>query len=383
MIKKLAWAAGTLVLALLLLAIGTFVTTGPARPPADSISASWLQPGPWEVAQQDFRFVDSSRPTAENRGVAGSPERVLNTTLWYPVGALGPLPLIIHSHGILSSRTEMPYLMEQLASHGYLVAAADFPLTSGTTEGGANAVDVVNQPADLSFILASLLVLTPEEKAFTGEIDTTRIGLSGYSLGGLTTVLATWHPRLREQRVAAAVTMAAPTAAFAPAFFERIPVPFLAISGTADALIEHRGNADDIPQRIPGAGLLTIEGASHLGFLGAAEPTFRFMDNPDSLGCSAVLDALDGDPDAAYQAVAEASGGIDLSRELPPICGEEIEESMHPGRQHMITQIAILSFFESVFGRDPERRQAAREALTSALARDFAEASFSQGRDAP
>lgn len=382
MIRKLAWATGLFVFALILLAIITFVTTGPERPPAGSTSLAWLQPGPWEVAQQDFRFVDSSRPTAENRGVAGAPERVLSTTVWYPVEALGPLPLIIHSHGILSSRTEMPYLMEQLASHGYIVAAPDFPLTSGTTEGGANALDVVNQPGDLSFILASLLVLTPEEKPFAGEIDTTRIGLSGYSLGGLTAVLATWHPSLREQRVAAAVAMAAPTAAFTPEFFAGVSVPFLAISGTADALIEHRGNADDIPQRIPGAGLLTIEGASHLGFLGAAEPTFRFMDNPDSLGCGAVVDALDGDPDAAFRAVAEADIGIDLNRELPLICGEEIEESMHPGRQHMITQIAVLSFFESVFGRNAERRQAAREALTSALPRDFAEASFTQGRDA-
>ena len=82
-------------------------------------------------------------------------------------------------------------MAEAMASHGYIVAAADYPLTSGSTPGGANGDDVVNQPADVSFLIDSVLNLSADEKPFAGEVDGSRIGLSGYSLGGLTTYLTT------------------------------------------------------------------------------------------------------------------------------------------------------------------------------------------------
>ena len=42
----------------------------------------------------------------------------------------------------------------------------------------------------------------------------------------------------------------------------------------------------------------------------------------------------------------------------------------------MITQIAVLSFFESVFGDSEDDRSAARDQLENSLALDFEEASF-------
>ncbi|CAN0507828.1 unnamed protein product, partial [Discosporangium mesarthrocarpum] len=64
-------------------------------------------------------------------------------------------------------------------------------------------------------------------------------------------------------------------------------------------------------------------------------------------------------------------------RDLPDICGQDsLDPALHPGRQQMITQVAVLSFFESVFNPDPARRDQAREVLTRHLPQDFAEASY-------
>lgn len=376
MLKRALQAAGGLLVLLIVSVLAIYIATGPEQPASNSSSAPWLQPGPYEVGTAEFTFVDASRPTSENRGVPGKPERSFPTTVWYPEEVNAELPLIIHSHGIVSNRMEVPYLMEALASRGYIVAAADYPLTSGNTEGGANGSDVVNQPADISFLIDSIISLAGEDKPFMAAVDESRIGLSGYSLGGLTTYLATYHPQWRDPRVAAAVSLAGPTAPFLSGFFQSTDISFLAISGTADALIEHRRNAADIPQRARNASLLTIEGGSHLGFAGVSDPAFRFMNNPDTLGCQAVMAVLDADPNEVFEQMSASSPLIDMNRDMPGICDYGYPQAAHPGRQQMITQIAVASFFESVFNPDRTAREAARNQLQQALAQDFEEAEF-------
>ena len=49
---------------------------------------------------------------------------------------------------------------------------------------------------------------------------------------------------------------------------------------------------------------------------------------------------------------------------------------MHPGRQHMITQIEVLSFFESVLTATERRRFDVKELLQTHLVREFIEAQF-------
>ena len=51
-------------------------------------------------------------------------------------------------------------------------------------------------------------------------------------------------------------------------------------------------------------------------------------------------------------------------------------EAMHPGRQHMITQIEVLSFFESVLTATERRRRDAKELLQTHLVGEFVEAQF-------
>jgi hypothetical protein len=100
------------------------------------------------------------------------------------------------------------------------------------------------------------------------------------------------------------------------------------------------------------------------------------MDNPDTLGCSAVMAVLGDDPNAVFRTMGSVTEGIDPNRDLPGICDYGYGETTHPGRQQMITQLATVSFFESVFSADGDRRAAARRQLTQALASDFEEVAF-------
>ena len=129
----------------------------------------------------------------------------------------------------MSSRKETAYLLEHLASYGYVVVAADFPLTSGSAPGGPNINDVSTQSADVTFLVDHILGLTGAEKPYSGQIDENRIGLLGLSLGGFSTTLTAFHPRLREPRARAAISIAGPSANLTRKFFTQselaIPVP--------------------------------------------------------------------------------------------------------------------------------------------------------------
>ena len=379
MFKKLSLGLLATIFVLVVVVLVSVQVTTPQQPKDDSLSAKWLAAGPYEPGKAEIVFVDDSRPTDANGDFGGSSERSLPSAIWYPKDADGPYPLIVYSHGFTSSRDETKYLVEQLASHGYVVLAANYPLTSGAAPGGANANDVSNQPEDISFLIDSILALSDSDKPFKGEIDPNRIGLMGLSLGGLTTSLTTYHPRLREPRIKAAVSIAGPSEFLSKKFYDQsgVTIPFLMIAGTADRLIIHESNAAIIPERVTNGSLLTIEGGNHIGFVNVADPAFRFFHNSDFLACAAVLARIDQESDEVFTDLLSEADGIVANPNAPKLCEEQAPPaSGHPGRQHMVTQIGMLSFFESVFGNSIERQSEAKAVLEKHLAQDFDEASY-------
>ncbi len=92
------------------------------------------------------------------------------------------LPLIILSHGHQGDRYGHAWLQEILAANGYIVAVPDH---FGNTQYMQRAEDSLkrwDRPKDVTFLIDQLL----EDPLLKQHIDPTKIGLIGYSVGGLT-----------------------------------------------------------------------------------------------------------------------------------------------------------------------------------------------------
>jgi predicted dienelactone hydrolase len=199
----------------------------------------------------------------------------------------------------------------------------------------------------------------------------------GHSLGGLTATLAAFHPRLRDPRIAAAVSIAGPMAMFEPRFFRTAPVPFLMIAGSADVVVNYRRNAFVTLDRVPDGTLVSIVGASHAGFDQATTWLPRLWDNPDVPVCWILTRTLHLDAAVAtVRDLTRAGEGVDLDHGVREPCSERPPRAvMDPARQQMITMLAVTAFLESRFAPDPAARASARRYLTTTLPREIVEVS--------
>jgi dienelactone hydrolase len=374
--------AVALIVALFAVGLGVaWIRTTPAALPEGSESAARLAPGPHSVGNVELEWVDASRATAANGSYPGSPERSFPVAIWYPEGAQGKHPLAVYSHGFVSSRHGGAYLAEHLASHGYVVVSADYPLTHIQAPGGPNARDVVHQPADVSFLIDQAIALDGAGRPFEGEIDAEKIGVFGLSLGGITATLVTFHPEWRDPRVAAAISIAGVGDVFGPRFFDHTAIPFLMIAGTADAIVDYELNALPIPDRTRGGGLVSIAGGTHVGFAQVAAGVMRLLGNPDTVGCR-----LGGaDPEAAPEnpfsgLFGTSDQGLLVVAEYPPPCVRTFQRTLAAGRQQMLTTLAVRAFFESHFAREPGLRADHEEFLVRIMPAELPEVSYTPSR---
>lgn len=355
-------------IAALFVAVGiAWILTAPEPLPAGTESASRLEPGPFEVDRAELEWVHGSRK--------------FPITLWFPEDSEGPHPLLVFSHGLMSSRYGCTYMAEQLASQGYVVVAGDHPLTNAAAPGGPDYLDVVHQPADVSFWIDQALSLEGEEKPFDGELDPERIGAFGISLGAATVTLATFHPEWRDARIAATISIAGPGDIFGPFFFDHASVPFLMIAGTSDAILDYTINALPIPERIRRGGLLTIEGGTHAGFTHVTAGLLRVIGNPDKLGCGAAGEGdIPQDQSVFVGLFGTREQGLITPAEYRPPCATTYDDAMRAGRQHMITTLAVSAFFESQFATmEDERREHARF-LEHTLPAELSEVTYTPSR---
>ena len=366
--KFLKIAAGIVVV--VGLAVFAALVATAARPlPADTQSGRRLAPGPFAVQSVELEWVDTARPTAPNGDCAGAPERRLPVALWYPVAAPGSHPLLVYSHGFMSNRYGGRYLAEHMASYGYVVVAADYPLSHFGAPGGPFAGDVVNQPGDVSFLIDRALALAGGERPFEGEIDTARIGTFGLSLGGLTTSLVAFHPQMRDARLRAALSIAGPGVMFTDRFYSTADLPFLMIGGTADAMIDYDLNAATLPERIRHGGLVTIAHATHAGFDEMATSALRLLGNMDGLGCRSLMANLDLDrAKNPFAGLGTPEIGVVMpdEKQFAP-CQKTFDGVMSAGLQHQLTTLVVRAFFEGQFAEDPAERTAADAFLTRVL----------------
>jgi len=153
----------------------------------------------------------------------GTRARPLSTVVWYPAAAgsretewtvsifnagnnaqgaaiaaePARLPLVLLSHGTGGAAPTLGWLAETLAANGYIVAGVNHHGNTGAEpayrlEGFMTWWD---RPQDISAVIDKLLA----DPRFGPRIDTSRIAMAGFSLGGYTT-LATVGVRLSQKQ---------------------------------------------------------------------------------------------------------------------------------------------------------------------------------------
>lgn len=343
---------------------GCTLRAGPRLVPPGTESAAWRAPGPYRVASRSLVLDDTARG------------RRLASTVWWPEGRTTPAPLVVQVHGFLGNRRGQAYVARHLASRGMVVVAATHPTTARFMRGGAKVEDVVRQPGDVRFLIDAMLARDPGLDGVP-PVDAGRIAVMGHSLGGLTATLAAFHPRLRDPRIAAAISIAGPMAMFERRFFAGTSVPFLMIGGSADVVVDYRRNALGTLARIPDATVVLLAGASHAGFDDAVMGFRRFVANPDVFTCCILRRVLHLDAAVArVRALAAHDEGIDLTNGIhPPCLDPPPPDAMDPAWQHVLTTLAVTAFLESRFAPDAAARARAQRYLTVAMPRELPQVS--------
>jgi predicted dienelactone hydrolase len=223
---------------LLVVAVAACADSGPKQA-APSSSSSTAPTRPFHVTHRDIALEDTSRG------------RKLPTLLLVPDGS-GPFPLVEFSHGVTSSGPAYLGFLEPIAAAGYVVAAPTFPLTSGPG-GWTNLADYANQPADVYFVVDSVLKLSASPNdALYGKVDADELALSGHSLGAMTTIGAAYNSCCAQPRVKAAISISGVESTFGDGTFDnRPPVPLLLGHGEKDTTIVSSGS-DTLFQRATG-----------------------------------------------------------------------------------------------------------------------------------
>ncbi len=282
--------AVVLALAVGAFAIATLGTGSAGRHPARAQDGALSQAGvaaapagpprpPFAVGLRILRLVDHSRHIRLPGGA--SVPRGLVTYVRYP--ALGPpsakerrnappqrgaepFPLVVFGHGF--ELTPAPYsrLLEAWARAGFVVAAPRFPLENAHAPGGPDESDLINQPADMSFVISKLLSVSSRPGGQLQDlIDPQRIAVSGHSDGGETALAVAYYRRFSDPRVgAAAILSGARIPGVAGFSFPPGTPPLLATQGTADTINLPRFTLSFYDAASPPKFLLTLFGAAHL-----------------------------------------------------------------------------------------------------------------------
>jgi len=153
--------------------------------------------------------------------------RTLNTYIWYPAVAntghaqgnalrdadvlSGRWPLIMFSHGSCGIPNQSPFYAEALASWGFIVAAPSHPGNttfelSTCSQPAVLADSFANRPADIGYVASVLIGASRSEpdSPFYRRVDPDRLGMTGHSFGGQTTLRVAASDRRFDAAVALA-----------------------------------------------------------------------------------------------------------------------------------------------------------------------------------
>ena len=150
----------------------------------------------------------------------------------------GPFPLLLFAPGFQQCGRPYADLLGSWASAGYVVVTVDFPRTDCTVGATADEADMVNQPADMSYVLTQLLALSGKASGpLAGLVNGQQVGVTGQSDGGDTVAALAANTCCADRRPrAVAVLSGAEWPAMPGQYFARTPSPMLFVQGSADVI---------------------------------------------------------------------------------------------------------------------------------------------------
>ncbi len=93
-------------------------------------------------------------------------------------------PLVLMSHGNWGDRLNNSWIAETLAANGFIVASMDHYGNTWNNKIAECFIKIWDRPQDISFVIDQLL----QDNRFGPHINSKKIGLIGYSLGGHTAI---------------------------------------------------------------------------------------------------------------------------------------------------------------------------------------------------
>jgi dienelactone hydrolase len=231
----------------------------------NSVSGSLDPIGPGRLAAG----VTTADAVDESRG-----NRQVPVEIWYPAKRSGrdaePIrrryPLVLIAHGLCGSRLYYDYLATHLASHGFVVAAPDFPgVTRAACDAGQPVFNVTDLSLDLSFVAGELHDAAGPLGKWARHVRGHETGLVGNSLGGIAVVEAA-----RVDPAFTAIVGLAPavSAAAAPPLVRLEPRrAWMMMGATGDDVVSFTNLTQPFFEGLPApAFLVRFTGGSHTGF---------------------------------------------------------------------------------------------------------------------
>jgi pimeloyl-ACP methyl ester carboxylesterase len=344
----------------LVLALGAFGCSRSSAPASDTSDGGGDAGVVVPVGITTRTWVDTSRPTPANGTAPAQPSRTLVTDIWYPTSAAGssgtstienaplapggPYPLVLFVHGSSSGRDTSTFLTIALAQAGYVVAAADFPLTALDTPGGPSDLHVSDQVGDLSFLCDQMKAAAQDAgDVLNGAVDGQSYAVVGHSTGGAVAELAAFGGNdalvTHDPRVTAVVPLSGDACMYNPPFFHTRTVPVFAIGASNDLFVRFANSGQWVYDNTTPPHLLAdLIGGQHMYFT-----DLTFLQDSD----------LDPVPTGPTSPLAETLDIYGDAGECLPVPAPGTSPAMPPATQHALVIQLVTAYLDAEMRNNP------------------------------
>jgi fermentation-respiration switch protein FrsA (DUF1100 family) len=282
---------------------------GAGRPEQVGVQTGTAPTTTFGVGSRTLTFVRSS-------------DRLLRTSVWYPAKgrggagtavATGRFPVVVFSHGLTAVPTDYRELVTRWAAAGFVVVGPAYPHTSRGVKQ-FEVLDVVNQPADASFVLTQVLALdTSKTDGLRGHLNAERLAAAGHSAGAITTVGL--FANGRDKRLDAGIVLAGNGLGMGSTY-AGAPAALLFVHGDQDPITPYSlglSAFNSAPATWPTA-FLTLSGQGHMDpYLRRDKPAFRVV---AAITTDFLRWTLYGDAAAKARLAGDAKGAGSLDSRL-------------------------------------------------------------------